>query len=424
MLQFLRARQASFAGGSLVTVVFNGAALLAQGVAAVLVARALGPEQWGYVVWFTAGTAVAALFADLLGIYYSSAYLLARGDPPVSMATIRGTVMAYGALAGALGGLLVGAVPWVRAVAFPGFHGSLWGWLVAANTAGLVMVSQARGVFWGQRSFLLVGALNLGKSAGFAALALAVVYGLGDHRAIQVAGAQLMANWLCVLGSIAFLAWRGLGLPNWSYLRSCVRVGRRAVAINWVSFLNQRADQYLVNALLGPAAVGLYGIAVSLGELVTQVPGFMGMVLFPLTAGDRDQGGAARSTLRRTLAVMAIVAAFMLPLGVFAPQVVTFFFGSQFQESATLLRHFLPAIVFLSGLLMLNQHIAGMGYPIFQFWAMLSALAFNVGLNLTFLPRLGVLGAPLAASLSYGVWLLLVGGYLVRKGRERKGKRG
>jgi len=415
IIRSLRARQGSFAYGSLITLVFNGASVLAYALGSILVARALGPEQMGRLLWFIAGTTIVAMFADILGVYYSNAYLIARGNHDLDIAAIRGTVLAYGAFVGVLAGLIFGWSPVGRAAIFRGYGGSGWGLLIAANVLGLVLMAQTRGLFWGKSQFILLGMLGLGKSAGYAIFAVAVVYGLGRRLAHQVAWAHVLATWATVLGAIFFLALRGLSRPRFSYLKSCVAVGWRAAAINWLSFLHQRADQYLVNVLLGPAALGLYGVVVSLGEVITQVPGVLGMVLFPLTAGDRNQRRAARSTLARTLVAMSVIALLMIPLAIFAPFIVHLLFGDRFAGAARLLRLFVPAIISLSGLLMVNQHLAGMGYPMYQFGAMLASLAVNLGLNIILLPRLNVVGAPISAALSYAIWLLLVGAYLVKK---------
>lgn len=413
VLSFLRAQQVTFAGGSLITVAFNGAALAAYALGAILVARVVGPEQWGYVMWFTAGTTTISLFADVLGIYYSNAFLIARGAPNLNASVARSSVLAYGLLMGAIAGSLFFLAP-VRAAVFRGFSEPAWSWLIAVNIAGLVLIAQARGLFLGARSFLLTGALNLLKSGAFAALSVAAVFALGVRSGVDLAVAQVAATWLCVLAVLGYFVWRGLARPAFAHIRSCMGVGWRAAGVNWLSFLHQRADQYMVNTFLGTTAVGLYAAVVSIGELITQIPGILGMVLFPLTAADPDQRGAARKTLRRTLIVMAVVALLTLPAAYFAEPLITLIFGEKFRDSAVLLRYFLPAVVFLSGLLMVNQHIAGMGYPPYQLWGMLLALTMNIALNLALLPRMGVAAAPLAASLSFAFWLAWMGAYLVR----------
>ncbi|MGH9522400.1 MAG: polysaccharide biosynthesis C-terminal domain-containing protein, partial [Terriglobales bacterium] len=367
------------------------------------------------LVWFITGTTSFAMFADVLGIYYSNAYLVARADHGFSLAAARTSVLSYGAVLGTIAGVAFGFIPPVRQIAFPGFSDPRWAMLVFLNLSGMVVLSQIRGIYWGNKSFALLGLVSLVKSGGFAVLAVAAVYGWGWRLASQVAVMQVVAVWACIVASLLFLAYRGLGRPSPAYLRACMAVGWRGAGVNWLSFLHQRVDQYLVEVILGPKALGLYAVAVALGEVMTQVPSMLGMVIFPLTAGASDQAAAARSSLKRTLVITLVIAALMVPLGIFAAPLIHALYGNAFDGSIQLLRLFLPAVVFLSALLVLNQHLAGMGYPLFQLGAMAAGLLVNVALNLFLLPRFGPAGASVASSISYAFWLLLITWYVWRR---------
>ena len=421
LLRELRARQGTFAVGSGITVVLNGASVAIYGISSILVARVIGPEQTGFLAWFLTGTTSFAMFADALGIYYSSAYRMAREGGQLDEGVVRGSVLAYGALLGMIVGALLAFVPPVRAIAFPRFVDPAWPVVLFWTLVGQALFYQVRGLFWGRSSFLLLGLATLVKSGGYGVLAVVLVYGMQWHAASQIAIAQTVTLWVGIIGALVLFAVRGLRTPSLDYLRGCMRVGWRAAGINWMSFLHQRVDQYIVELLLGAKALGLYAVAVALGEVVTQVPAMIGMVIFPLTAGAADQATASRNTLRRTLWVCAVVAILMVPLGIFAGPLIHLLYGDAFLGSVTLLRFFLPAVVFLSALLVLNQHAAGMGYPPFQLWVMLGTVILNVALNLTLLPRLGPTGASLSSSLSYAVWFALMWGFVAREANKTTG---
>lgn len=417
LLTLLRARQASFGVGSVITFAFNGIAFVLYALGTILVARALGPRESGHLVWFITGTTTLAVFADVIGVYYSNAYLIARGHEGFDLAAIRGTVLAYGTVLGLLVAGLCVWPPIFRITSFFGFEDSLGRLLVALNVLGLVLVTQVRGLFWGGGSFLLLGLLTLIRSGGYAVLAITLVYGWGWHLGSRVALAQVIANWTCVLGALAFFAVRGIRRPDLGYLKSCLRVGWRGAGVYFTSFLHLRLDQYLVNTMLGATALGLYGVVSSLGETIVQGPTMLGSVLFSVVAADRDRARAAQATLKRMKITMLLVAVLTLPLAVFAPAIIRLAFGESFLPSARLLLFFLPGTVFLSGLVLINHHLAALGYPLFQLQAALAALATNIAANLLLLPRIGVVGAPISNSLSCAVWLVIIGGYLVRKTR-------
>src|SRR5712691_12134503 len=62
LFQVRRARQGSFAGGSLITVGFNGLSMVVFMGGSLLVARALGPKQTAYLMWFATGTDTISRF--------------------------------------------------------------------------------------------------------------------------------------------------------------------------------------------------------------------------------------------------------------------------------------------------------------------------------------------------------------------------
>jgi len=328
-------------------------------------------------------------------------------------------VLGYAIVVGLITGSVFGLVSPVRLLIFRGFDELTWGVLIGINILGLTLLNQIRGLFLGHSNFIMLGTLGLFQALSYSILALGATYIWGWRTGVQIAMMHVVATWICAVGVSVFLIYRGIAKPSLSYVKACAQVGWRAALINWLSFLHTRIDQYLVNIFLGPLALGLYGVAVSLGELLTRIPGMLGMVLFPLVASNHDRLDAAKSTLKRTCVVIATIGIFALIFAPLASNVIAVLYGDEFSGSAAALRFLLPAIVFLSGLLLVNNHLAGLGYPPVLIASMLVGLGGNVLLNLWLLPRVGVVGASIASSVTYGIQFLIVLGYLVRllKGR-------
>jgi FkbM family methyltransferase len=146
----------------------------------------------------------------------------------------------------------------------------------------------------------------------------------------------------------------------------------------------------------------------------------LGMILFPIAASEGDRESAARNTLKLTYMVITIVGTVSLLLAFSAPVVIATLYGSEFGKAVTVLRFLLPAVVFLSGLLMINQHLAGLGYPVILMVSMLVGLGGNILLNYFLLPSLGVKGASIASSITYGLQLAIVWGYLLMSLKGKK----
>jgi len=110
---------------------------------------------------------------------------------------------------------------------------------------------------------------------------------------------------------------------------------------------------------------------------------------------------------------MATVGIFTLILAPLASNIVAVLYGGEFSGSAAALRPLLPAIVFLSGLVIINNHLAGLGYPPILVASMIVGIGGNILLNLWLLPRIDIIGASIASSITYGIQFLIELGYLI-----------
>lgn len=414
----IRSRQDTLLVGTLVTLVSNGASVLFYGLGSVAAARALAPAEWGTALWYITGTTTVALFADVLGVYYANSYFFARREAGSDRATARGSVATYGIVAGTMVGAIAAYGP-VRAAVFHGLDGLTWDTLIVANVAGLALVNQARGILLGEKRFVALGTLGFVKNGGFGLLTLVVVYGLRLRTAGYVAASHLASTIVTVAIGLAFM-WRdGISLPRRGYIAKCARIGWRGACANLLSFLSQRASQYFVKSLLGSASLGLFGVAVSLGDVLTQAPGAIGLVLFPSAASDPSPDAADRRAARITLATIATMMVLVLPFVLVPDLIVGSLFGRSYAGATQILRFYAPAIALLSGLLVVNQHISGRGYPLGQVVIQALVLVVTVAANLTLLPRLGGVGASAATIVTYGLWLALDFAYL---GLSKRGR--
>ena len=82
-------------------------------------------------------------------------------------------------------------------------------------------------------------------------------------------------------------------------------------------------------------------------------------------------------------------------------------FGSDFKESALVLKYLLFGVLFLSAFKILNQDLAGKGKPWISMKGMVPGLFINIVLNIYLIPRYGAIGAALASSVSYALAIFL-----------------
>lgn len=405
--------QSLIVSATAITIMLNGSSLLISGVTSILMARVLGVEQLAYVVLFNMGISTISIFADFAGVYYANIYLIACRQHSFSLSTISGTLISYGIISGLLTGLLFCFQP-IRLALFPQFTELIWGILLMAAICGYSTLRQISALYTGQRDFFRAGLVTLLPVAGYATVATIGVQVLGWKTGLWAAIAQVVSVLLCVAFFLILLWRRGISRPSLVYLSHCFKLGKRAAISSWLGFLHTRADQYLVNWICGPVALVFYGIAVSLCELLTRIPGMMGQVIFPIVAAENEARSAVRKTLRYSVGVMIFVGLISVPMLAFSDRIITMLYGENFASSVPAFRILLPAAVFMSGVRIIDNHLSGIGYPMIKVIALIISIAVNIAANLMLLPHIGIMGAALASSISYLVWLYIIFAHLWR----------
>ena len=189
--------------------------------------------------------------------------------------------------------------------------------------------------------------------------------------------------------------------------KDSIKFGIQGYLGNMLQFLNYRLDMFLIAFFMGVRFVGLYSVAVVLAEALWYFPSAVGTVVFARTPGlstkqsDSSTPAVCRSTLFLT---------FFLGLGLFvvSKPLIILFFGSSFLPAIRPLWILLPGVVALSVSKVLASEITGRGKPIIGTIAAGVSLLVNVSLNLLLIPKIGILGASLASTVSYSVTAAVV----------------
>ncbi|KAA9004677.1 oligosaccharide flippase family protein [Paenibacillus spiritus] len=151
-------------------------------------------------------------------------------------------------------------------------------------------------------------------------------------------------------------------------------------------------DQILIAALLKPAELGLYAVAVSLARMVNFFSSSIKIVLFP-KASELSKEEALELTFRAfriSTTCTLIGAALLMAL---APLVIPLLYGKDFSEALTVFRLLLLEVTISGGTLILAQAFMALGKP--KFVSMLQGVGLLLVIPLLFLlvPTYGLLGA-------------------------------
>lgn len=166
-----------------------------------------------------------------------------------------------------------------------------------------------------------------------------------------------------------------------------------------------QADRMLVASMLGPAAVGYYGVCLQASQPIHGLAASGGNVLFPHVSArlETENSGALRHTLRRAIRInRAVALGLAFPLVFFSRPILTHWMGFDFAQHAWVSMA-LVAVSFAGLAFNIPGHYALMALGRVRFLTLLNlsgtALAFIVSLLL--IPRFGIVGAALGR-LAYG----------------------
>jgi O-antigen/teichoic acid export membrane protein len=182
-------------------------------------------------------------------------------------------------------------------------------------------------------------------------------------------------------------------------LRRGWRFGLASWFASGLGLLSLRVDVFLVSALAGTAAVGVYSISVTLAELAWYVPNSVYTTLFPRVAADGHGSVEMTSRVNRMLWPLTLVLSAGVAL--VGGWLIPFFFGPAFSGALLPLWLLVPGITAYAAGIVPGAFMAGIGKPQIGGYASVVNLGVNVVANLILIPRLGISGAALASSLSY-----------------------
>ncbi len=402
----VRVRSASWIFGAQVL------SLAASFPMSILLARALGPEGKGtlsVVQLIASFSAILLNFGIGQALTYYGARREASGRDTVVMSygfslvvvTILATVMYFAGdwLSDALNVNDVTLI-WIGTLAtFP----VLLAQFLNAYVVGTGAIRNASLVSVGSLVFQLISMVVLWALGRLTPESAILVW------AMAVSGVALALTWM---------AWpresqKGVAPGPAVLLRRMWRYGIAAWPAGILGTAAQRFDVFLLAYFQGPAAVGVYSIAVTMAELSSYVPNALSGVLIPKVAAAREAG--MEITLRLGRVTWIVTALTGLAVFVVGAPLIPLVFGSEFRASIVPLACILPGIVMLSLATTPSSYLAGMGHP----GDLTIAAGLNVFVNITanviLDPLFGATGAAIASSLSYAASAILIITFFVRR---------
>ncbi len=377
---------------------FYRMASLALGIGtSILTYRALGPEQRGVLAYIVFIIGLFPTFANF-GIGTSAVYLLGAGK--IDIRELKRVIQSIVLVSTIIAWASVFYYFWIHmdekttgiyvtirfplmGVVFLAILNHLWVSIIYAenritdmNRAGLA-VQATRALIIAAAFF--VDHLNL--SVAFVAVALSYV--------VQSTFLLRLAPPVWAFGC------------RWVSFKSVMSLGMLAYIGMIANYGTYRISYFFITDYLGPAALGIFSLAVLLTERILDITNSTSTVLLPRVS---RAGGKESSRERTNLIVRAgLLITLFLCLGIFilSKPLIQLLYGSPYLEASQILIWLLPGIAFLSMGKLVSAHLSGEGKIWTVNWPLLVTLPLYI-LGLTFaLPRYGLTGGAIATSANY-----------------------
>lgn len=360
----------------------------------IVVARALGPEGMGYAAYIIL---IFTLIGDFghLGLNNSIMYFKKRGGgDPAQLYNVNVTMLGLLSVAiAAVVAALKGTGLALNSYGYPYLAGG-----IAFAAADLLFTSHHSWLIGDQRipesnrSIIIVFFL---KSAVL--LTLWLTRALTPLSYFLVFCLSMLLNAVLLIARVRQPYRPAIDLR---LLRSQFSYG----TVIWLgaicAFLHYRVDQLMIKSMLGLSDLGVYSVAVTLAELMFLLPASINSALLGKLY-NTDDPQAARKVVSQTLKLSFYVCAVLALTGIPLSLLIPVFYGQAYAGAVFSTMILLAGVVFASLAKVSAQNFFSRGQPGFHLAATFAALLLNAGLNLLFIPRLGIAGAALASTLSY-----------------------
>jgi O-antigen/teichoic acid export membrane protein len=379
-------------GKTLYTLAAQALGTLGALVIGIVLARVLGPSGRGAVsyAWLVLG--LAALYAD----GPAAAVIAQYANDKVRRLDV------YRGLLRALPILIVPATIAFAAVALT-LPGQMPLLAVACALPFAVYGQCVKGFFLAESRIRTANGVDLIPLAGYAVLGSVVVL-LGGG----VAGA--LATWVAAYAASAlfgtFAIWRAPALERATVsgepaalARGQLVFGGKSGLMYAAGYVNLRMGAFVVAAMLGDAALGIYTVVVAVSELLWKISNALAWTAFGRIAGDDDVRELVGSIARSVVLVEVVLGIVVFAAG---PWLITHVYGAAFASAALPLRIMIFGVAAYAVEPILGYFIlVRCKRPMLILAIQAGAAALCGGIAFLAIPHYGIAGAAAATAATY-----------------------
>ncbi|MFC1998995.1 flippase [Chloroflexota bacterium] len=198
----------------------------------------------------------------------------------------------------------------------------------------------------------------------------------------------------------------GFSFPKFTELKIYLKYGLPLIFQNATLWIISSSDRYIIGAILDVDKVGIYSASYALANIMGHLLVPLSMVLFPTISKSYDDGDidSVKTHLKHSfkyLMMLSIPAAFGLSM--IASPLVLILTKPEYASGWVIIPFIAAGLVFYNfhrmGLYIIHLEKKTYLLP----WLLGISAVLNIGLNVVFIPLLGIMGAALASLIAYAV---------------------
>jgi O-antigen/teichoic acid export membrane protein len=302
---------------------------------------------------------------------------------------------------------------------------------VGARTAAIAATALAPNVIWQTASGILLGLARI-RAWNYVQLASPLLTVLGTLVLVVALGGQVhaaLAAWTIAHLLTAILAlylmrdlWLPLRMPSLvdGVSQTLVRLALAMGALQVIALVGYRAELFVLEAIDGVGAVGIYSIANQAAESMWLMAAAIATAITAPVVRESEDGAVAlvKRSLMKSLLYTAAAGAVV---AVTAPFVIRFALGDAFKGARTPLLLLLPGAVAYAPVQILVVYLSvRRGRPRLSLAAGLTAMVVTVAASVPLIQAWGASGAAGASAIGYAAGALVAWALFVRLTRARE----
>lgn len=191
-----------------------------------------------------------------------------------------------------------------------------------------------------------------------------------------------------------------------------------------MSFLVLKADIFMLNYYMDEYSIGVYSLAVGIGEMVFLISSSVSLLLFP-HLGTLTDTNQRKLFVEKVYKVMVPVSfAIILIMFVMAKVIILLMYGEEYYDAVLLLRLILPGILFWSLSQYLYSFFSAENHLIETIIVPSAGFIINIVLNYLLIPQIGARGTAISSSITYGFCFLgMILSYIKYLNNRRKNEK-